>query len=139
MTKNTLIKKVMNKVISLFEYIHYRIFLFFKGREDNISEFTATLVLSLMQFLTIINIIFIVQLIHDFPIPSKFAFLPLLIVLGIVNWYLYERNFDAEKVERKWEEEDVEKRKRTDWLIGIYILVSFLFPMLLGIDRKSVV
>jgi hypothetical protein len=49
-----------------------------------------------MQFLTLINIVFIVQLIHIFTIPSKFVFLPLLVVIGAIDWYLYELNFDAE-------------------------------------------
>lgn len=119
-------------MILLFEYIHYRIYLFFKEKGDNVPLFTGTLILSLMQFLTIINIMFIIELIHEFPIPSKFAFLPLLVGLGVFNWYQYERNFDEQRIEKKWKE-NVNKRIRNGWLIAVYLLVSFLFPVTLGV------
>jgi hypothetical protein len=122
----------MNKILSLFEYIHYRGYRFFKEKGDNVPEFKGTLILSLMQFLTLINIVFIVQLIHNFPIPSKFVFLPLLVGIGAIDWYLYERNFDAEKVELKWKE-GKRKRALNGWLIGIYFLISLLFPVTIGV------
>jgi hypothetical protein len=71
------------KILSLFEYIHYRVYGFFKEKGDNVPEFKGTLILSLMQFLTVINIVFIIQLIYNFSIPSKFAFLPLLLTSSV--------------------------------------------------------
>jgi uncharacterized membrane protein len=79
----------------------------------------------------------IALIIHDYPFPNKFAFLPLLVILGIINWYLYERNFDAEKVKRQWEEESTEKRTRNGWLIGMYLMVSFLIPVVYGILKHN--
>lgn len=122
----------MSQVLSLFEYIHYRVYRFFKEKGDNVPEFKGTLILSLIQFFTLIDIFFIIQLIYRFPIPSKFAFLPLLIGLGVFDWYLYEKNFDAEKVEMKWRESK-SKREFKGWLIGIYLLISLIFPIILGV------
>lgn len=119
--------------MNLFDYIYYRIYSFFLSRKDNVPETTGWMLLSLMQFLTIIDTIFIIELIYSFPIPSKFAFLPLLIVLGIFNWYQYERNFDKKGFEMKWKDEEEKKKIRNGWLIGIYLLISFLFPVTLGI------
>lgn len=120
-------------MMKLFDYIYYRIYGFFLSRKDNIPETTGWMLLSLMQFITIIDIIFIIELISSFPVTSKYAFLPLLIVLGIFNWYQYERNFDTKGFEMKWKDEEEKMKIRNGWLIGIYLLISFLFPVVLGI------
>lgn len=94
----------MRNILSLFDYTYYRTYKFFKERGDSISEFSATLVLSLMQFLIVIDIMFIVKMVHDYDFPNKFAFLPLLVVIGIINWYRYERNLDIEKLAYQWKD-----------------------------------
>jgi hypothetical protein len=118
----------MRNVLSLFDYTYYRTYNFFRERGDNISEFSATLVLSLMQFLIVIDIIFITKMVHDYRIPNKFVFLPLLVVIGIINWYRYERNLDIEKFAYQWKDEDERKKVRNGWFIGLCLLISFLIP-----------
>ena len=115
----------MRNVLSLFDYTYYRTYKFFKERGDNISEFSATLVLSLMQFLIVIDIMFIVKIVHDYPIPNKFVFLPLLVVIGIINWYRYERNLDIEKLEHQWKGEDEKKNK--EWLVYRFMPTHIIF------------
>jgi energy-coupling factor transporter transmembrane protein EcfT len=116
----------------LFGYIHYRVYLFFKEKGDNVPEFKGTLILSLIQCFTIIDVMVIIKTIRDYSFPSIVTFLPLLIVTGFVNWFLYERNFDAEKIERRWKHESPAQRIRNGWLIGVYIFVSFLVPVVYG-------
>lgn len=123
----------MNKIISLFEYIHYRVYKFFKGKGDNISEFTATLVLSIIQCLTLLDIIVIIRIFYAFPLPEKIFILPIIIISGAINWYLYERDFDMEKLDTRWGGEDKKERVRNGWLISLYLLFSFLIPVTLGI------
>jgi len=122
----------MGKALSLFEYIHYRVYRFFKEKGDNVPEFKGTMVLSLIQSFTIMDIMVGVKLIHDYPFPSKFWFLPLIIVAGIVNWYLYEREFDAEKIQSRWGNEPSTKRIKNGWLISLYLLVVLLIPPVYG-------
>jgi hypothetical protein len=122
----------MSTIVSLFDYIHYRIYQFFKERGDNVPEWKGTLILSLMQSFTVIDVMVIVKIIHDYSFPSKFAFLPLLIVAGAINWYRYERNFDGEKLENRWKDEATQVRKRNGWFIGLYLLASFLIPAAYG-------
>jgi hypothetical protein len=119
-------------MISLFGYIHYRVYLFFKEKGDNAPEFKGTLILSLIECFTIMNVMVIVKIIHDYPFPDKLAFLPLLIVTGVLNWYKYKRDFDADKIERRWKNEAPSMRIRNGWLIGAYIVVSFLIPVIYG-------
>jgi hypothetical protein len=122
----------MNKLLSLFDYIHYRIYDFSKERGDNAPETNGTLILTLLQCFTILDLMVVVQIIHDYPFPNKFAFLPLLAILGVVNWYRYERNFDAQNVESKWHNEDKRRRVKKGWILGIYMLITFLTPPVYG-------
>lgn len=124
-------------MLKLFDYIYYRIYRFFKEKGHGTPETVGSSLLSLMQFLTIVDIIFILELIYGFPIPSKFAFLPLLIALGAWNWYQYERNFDTKGYEMKWKDEEEKKKIKNGWLIAIYLLISFLFPIVLGILKHN--
>ncbi|SMG11504.1 hypothetical protein SAMN05661096_00413 [Marivirga sericea] len=120
-------------MMELSNYIYYRIYGFFLSRKDNVPETTGWMLLSLMQFLTIVDIIFIMELIYSFPIPSKYGFLPLLIVLGVFNWYRYEHKFQIESFDEQWKDEEEKKKIRNGWLIGMYLLISLLFPVVLGI------
>lgn len=123
----------MNQLLLLFEYIHYRVYKFFEGKGDNISEFTATLVLSIIQCLTLLDILVITRIFYEFPLPEKIFILPIIFISGAINWYLYERNFDIEKLENRWGGEDKKKQIRNGWLIGLYLLLSFLVPVISGI------
>lgn len=118
--------------LSLFDYIFYRIYGFFKEKGDNVPETKGSLLLSLMQFLTILDVMVFVKVIYDYPFPTKYYFLPLLILLGVINWFRYERDFDIDMLDKQWKDEVKEKRLRNGWLIGLYFLTSFLIPALYG-------
>lgn len=122
----------MNKMLTAFDYIHYRIYKFSKERGDNAPETNGTLILSLMQCFTVLDIMVLVQIIHDYDFPNKFAFLPLLVVVGVFNWMRYERNFDAKNVEDRWKNETTRQQIKNGWLIGLYMLVTFLTPPVYG-------
>lgn len=123
----------MRNMLSLFDYIFYRIYGFFKEKGDGIPETAGSLLLSLVQFLTILDVMVLVKVIHDYPFPTtKYYFLPLLILLGVVNWLRYERNFDIEKLDNQWKNEDQKKKVRNGWFIGLYLLISFLIPAVYG-------
>lgn len=123
----------MNRLQSFFDYIFYRVYKFFQVRGDNVPDTKGSLILSLIQFLTILDIMVIVQFFHDYPLPSKLGFfLPLLIIIGVINWYRYERNFDMEKLEDRWKNENQRQRVMRGWCIGLYLLTSFLIPAVYG-------
>ncbi|MDN4167082.1 hypothetical protein QWY31_16345 [Cytophagales bacterium LB-30] len=123
----------MSKIMLLFQYIHYRFYDFFRDRGDDTPEFTATLVLSLLQFLTLIDIVFAIQLLYYFPLPSKLYFLPLLLGIPVLNWFRFEKSFDIVELDEKWRREKFKKRLINGWLILIYLLLVLLFPVVLGI------
>ena len=74
----------------------------------------------------------LVKVIYDYPFPTKYYFLPLLILLGVINWFRYERDFDTNTLDIQWKNEEKEKRLRNGWLIGLYFVMSFLIPALYG-------
>lgn len=122
----------MRNSLLLFDYIFYRIYGFFKERGDNVPDTKGSLLLSLIQFLTMLDIMVFVKIIHDYPFPTEYYFLPLLILLGVINWYRYEHDFDIENLDDQWKNEERGQRIRNGWLIGIYLLVSFLIPAVYG-------
>lgn len=117
----------MKDVNSLFDYIFYRIYDFSRDKADNVPDTKGSLLLSLIQFLTIVDIMVFVKLIYDYPFPSKYYFLPLAILLAIINWFRYERKYDIRKLEIQWKNEGRVKRIRqrlVDWFILAYIVFN---------------
>ncbi len=127
---------IMDNALTLFDYIFYRAHSYFKGRGDNVSGASSSAILSLMQFLTILDVMTLVKIVHDYSFPStKFAFLPLALLIGVINWYRYERNFEIEKLKSKWKDESPKRKERNGWAIVLYLLGSAMFPVLYGILR----
>lgn len=87
-----------------------------------------------MQFLIVIDIMF---MIHDYHIPNKFSFLPLLVVIGIINWYRYGRNLDIKKLRINGKMKMKKKKVKNGWFIGLCLLISFLIPMSTWIFRTQ--
>jgi len=122
----------MSRLQSFFDYIFYRIYKFSKERGDNAPETNGTLLLSLMQFLTILDIIVFVRIVYPFPLPAKIYIIPLVALPAIINWLRYERNFDIDQLDVKWKDEQQKKKVRNGWFIGIYLVASFLIPAVHG-------
>lgn len=118
----------MNRIQSFFDYIFYRIYKFSKERGDTTPTTNGILLLSLMQFLTILDLLVFIRIFYSFPLPSKWYIIPLITFPAIINWLRYERNFDIEKLHQRWQNEDKKKKVRHGWLISLYLLVSFLIP-----------
>jgi hypothetical protein len=122
----------MQKLFSFFDYIHYRIYWFSKHKGDNAPETNGTIILTLLQCFTVIDLMVLVKVIHDYTFPNKFFYLLLAGIIGACNWYRYERIFDPQGAEGRWSQESLSQRVRKGWLLGIYMLVIFLTPPLYG-------
>jgi hypothetical protein len=51
-----------------------------------------------------------------------------MVIIGLINWFRYERNFDLQGLEEEWKDEGSDQRTMKGWLIGLYLLASFLIP-----------
>lgn len=120
-------------MLKLFDYIYYRIYKFSKEKGDIAPETNGALILALMQFLTLLDLIIIGGILFNYSLPSsKYYFLPLGVLLGVINWYRYEKKLDIEQLVGKWENEDKKKSVLNGWLIVLYLLFFAAFPALYG-------
>lgn len=116
----------------LFDYIFYRIYKFSKEKGDFAPETNGSLILSVVQLFTLLDILVFVRVAYQFPLPDKLFVLPVIIGLGLLNWYRYERRIDIGQLTSQWEDEERSKRTRNGWLIGIYLVVALLIPAVYG-------
>jgi len=123
--------------MKVFDYIYYRIYKFFQNRSDNVSETTASVLLSLMQFLALIDLMFLLQMFYNFTIPPKWFFAPILIFIMALNWYRYEREFEIEKYDQHWQNEAKDKKSKNGWFLVFYLFIAFLFPVLYGVFKHN--
>jgi len=116
----------------LFDYVFYRIYKFSKERGDSAPETNGILLLSLIQFLTILDLVVLIRIAYPFLLPGKIYIIPLVALIAIINWLRYERNFEMGQLDVQWENEEQKKKVRNGWFIGIYLVVSFLIPAVNG-------
>ena len=123
--------------MKLFDYIYYRIYVFFLARKDNVPETTGWILLSLLVFATFVSVIFLMSLVFYHSIPSKWHFAPILILIGLLGWYRYERDFDIEKYTSQWGDEPLIRKRKKGWLIVVWFVVVFLIPISIGVLRHN--
>ena len=122
----------------IFDYIYLRGYQFFKEKGDNVPETKGSLILSLMQCLTLVDIDVVIRHFSGFTFfQSKFLVLIPLAIIGALNWSKYERNFDLKALEEKWRDQDQEKRIRNGWAISLYLLMSFMIPVMYGYLKQN--
>lgn len=120
-------------MLKLIDYIFYRIYSLYKKQGSDVTHVYASGLLSLLQFMTVVSILFLINIFIGFSLPSKWGFAPLLIIFMILNWYRYERNFDIEEFAAQWKDEDSSEKKKKGWLIIVYFAIVVLFPVTLGV------
>ena len=119
-------------MVTLFDYIFYRVYKFFQKKDNFIPDTKASATLSLMQFFTLLDILVFVRIMYPFSLPNKMYVLPVILILGGLNWYRYERNFNIEELENRWSKEDSARRKKNGWFIVLYLVASFLILGIYG-------
>ncbi len=121
------------KLTTLFDYFFYRVYIFFRETGDNVPETKGSLILSLVQFLTLLDLVLIGSMIFNYDLPStKYAFLPLIILIGIINWYRYEKAMDLNQLLSEWSSEDKSQNSQRGIVIVIYLVFTTVFPALYG-------
>jgi len=119
-------------MIRLFDYIFYRIYNFFREKDNFIPETKASGTLSLLQFFTILDVLVLIRIVYPFPLPDNIYFLPVILGLGFMNWNRYERGFDIEELVKSWSGEEISRRRKNGWLIVMYMIVSVLVIAIYG-------
>lgn len=117
----------MNPLI-LFDYVYYRIAVFYDKRFDygESKELSATLILSLVQFFNALALFDLLG-IKDIFVKTLniFLFIGILVLLFILNYIRYIRLVKFNKLEEKWGEEKPKVKHTRSVLIIVYFLLSF--------------
>jgi hypothetical protein len=124
-------------MMKLFDYVYYRIYVFFLERKDNIPETTGWMLLSLLHFFSLLTIAAFLTFIVNVDSFNKYYALLVIIPLMAYNWYRYERDFDIKKYESRWGDEPKTERRKKGWLIVVYFAVVVLIPVSIGVLRHN--
>lgn len=127
--------------MKLFDYIFYRIAAFYKKRKDLTPENAAALIVSVLQFFLIFDLFILVRIFHEYSIPpgfNKFWALPLIITLGIINWYRFEKNSRFKDLREIWKDEDEFQKRKRGILIVSTLVALLLIPVIYGLVRQNI-
>ena len=117
----------MNPMI-LFDYVYYRIAVFYDKRFDygESKVLSATLILSLVQFFNALALFDLLG-IKDILVKNLniFLFIGILLLLFILNYSRYIRLGKFNKLEEMWGEEKPKVKHTRSVLIIVYFLLSF--------------
>ena len=124
-------------MMNLNRYLYYRFFYFFSARGNGIAETAATSLLTLLQFLTVLCIIILLNELNLLIMPGKFYFGIGIILLMLLNYFVFERNIDVTRMKQKGESESVKTRCIKGWIIVLYFLLVTGIPIGLGVIRHN--
>lgn len=74
-------------------------------------------------------------MIFDLQYPKVNFLYPLIAIIFAINYFRYERNFDFDRLEKRWGEMPISKRKK-HWMILIaYLTMTFTLPWIYGFSK----
>ena len=129
-------------IMKFFDYSYYRICNFYKKKKDSSAEMTSSLVISLMQFFTVLDLFILVRVFWEYPIPgnfSKYWFLPLIIIFPIINWNRYVKAKKYREFKGVWKTETGKEKRKKGWCIILYLILSIAIPILYGIIKQNLI
>jgi hypothetical protein len=128
----------MKSVFNLLDYVFYRIYSWFKAKGDNIPEVKGYLILALMQIFTVFDLMAIVRIICEYPLPGKAVLAPLIFLVMILNGLRYGRDFDIQSLVGTWQNESEKSKVKNGWLISLYLIISLLIPATYGYLKYNI-
>lgn len=126
----------MELVISFFDYIFFRIYVFFEKKGDPIAYVKARNLTGIIQLLLLFDIILIINFFTKIisSINKKYYNqylwgLPIAILIIILNHYRYRKLFKNDGFSsfyERWAKEDIHKSRIKGWLIFILPFILHL-------------
>lgn len=125
----------------IFDYLYYRIYNFFENKNDTPQAYAVSIV-SLLQFLIIIDILLASEILAHFfkgivfftGEVQKIWFLPVMVAVYIFNEIRYKKFAPVHELKNRWDGEPKAQRTREFWrnvsmftlTIGLAIILSLL-------------
>ena len=129
----------------IFDYIFYRVFMYYLHKKDSTAKMTASIVVSLFQCFLLLDLFVIVRVLYEYPIPknfNKFWAFPLIILVFTINWLKYVKKKDTLETKKllrtKWKNEELTEKKKRGFLVVILIMIVISLPIIYGIVRHNI-
>ena len=125
--------------MKIIDYLFYRVYSFYNKHPNEIPVFSATLIITLMVYATILSTFAISSLFIKFNIPSgiKGLIIILLVSIFIPIWKRYGNKEIVVALKENYMIEDSENKRIKGWLFSIYLILIRLIPISIGFLRHN--
>lgn len=125
---------------NLIDYVFFRAYTFYK-KKDSTPVFMSCLVVSVVLFFNVLDILSILQLFLKFPAEVLNKQKPIIVIVLLLILWLVWRYFKSSgrllELQERYNDENTILRRRNGVLIVLYIVISILIPISIGILRKN--
>ena len=126
----------MHAVMSFFDYIFYRCYLFFNRHQNpDSARDNAANIVTIVQGFLVLDLFGVVREFYEFQLPhfNKYLyFLPLAVVFYVLNHVRYDRKLrrdDYGSLHARWSGEPENVRRRNGWLI-VFLIFFVVFGVI---------
>jgi hypothetical protein len=127
--------------MNLFEYLFYRVYHFYKDKNDSTPIFMGCLVLSLICCLTILSFIMLVSCFGNKWAIDGGVLKSIMLLLAVplpFLWMIRYKNSELQlKIECQYQNESQNDKYRRGWFLSIYIIILLLIPISIGYMRHN--
>jgi len=125
--------------MKFFDYIYYRLYSTYRKWRDPDPWIYASMLVALMQFLNLLVIYLIVDVLINTSTNLKPVIIVLFVVLIGLNFQRYSKVKPYEKLKDLWNDEQKELKKKMGWFIVLYIILSVLLPIAYGFIMHNLI
>ncbi len=119
-------------MLSLFDYIFYRAYKLGLGRSKAPIAYAAGIV-SVSQFFALLTLFAFLKSFFGFSeLPNNFIYVVLVVLFLGLNWYRYERNPRLDEMNKRWGDEEQNKKLIRGWVIVFCIAFLVITPFIIA-------
>lgn len=137
------LKLYMNKLMTWFDYVYYRVYIAYQKRKDPDPCIYARAIVTLVQCMNFfIPMVILEDIFQLYTLPETKKAKPFLIIFMLIILVLNYRRYkikNFEKLNKIWSDESKRVRRIRGWLVMIYILLSVLFPVIYGFIKHNII
>lgn len=122
-----------------FDYIYYRVYNTYQKWREQDPWIYASMLVALMQFLNLLVIYLIVDVLINTSTNLKPVIIVLFVVLIGLNFQRYSKVKPYEKLKGLWKDEQQVLKKKKGWFIVLYIILSVLLPIAYGFIMHNLI
>lgn len=129
--------KVKN-LISLLDYIYYRVYFFYKKNKDSTPDWMAALVVSTIVGFSLLSLVSLLTVVFKITLSNikSYGLLFYILILFFV-WRKYVKNNLIEELSNRYSDEDTNQKTKRGGYIVAYLILVLSIPVLIGAMRHN--